>query len=133
MRPNGQEEEYLRALVLDDSRAMRFILRQILKELGFDVLEAADGRQGLERLKEMGKADLALVDWNMPEMNGFQFVRAVRAERAYDDMPLMMVTTETEIASVSAALDVGANEYVMKPFTREMIKEKLTMLGIIQA
>ncbi len=131
-RVDGPEEEYLRALVLDDSRAMRAVLRQILTELGFEVYEAADGRQGLERLKEKGKADLALVDWNMPEMNGFEFVRAVRAERGYDEMLLMMVTTETEMSNISAALEAGANEYVMKPFSRDMIKEKLTMLGIAQ-
>jgi two-component system, chemotaxis family, chemotaxis protein CheY len=123
----------MRALVIDDSRAMRFILKQILVELGFEVQEAVDGRQGLELLKELGKADVVLVDWNMPEMNGLQFVRAVRGERAYEDTPLMMVTTEIEMVNVTSALEAGANEYIMKPFTREMIKEKLTMLGIVQA
>jgi two-component system, chemotaxis family, chemotaxis protein CheY len=123
----------MRALVIDDSRAMRFILKQILAELGFEVQEAVDGRQGLELLKELGKADVVLVDWNMPEMNGLQFVRAVRGERAYEDTPLMMVTTEIEMVNVASALEAGANEYIMKPFTREVIKEKLTMLGIVQA
>lgn len=120
----------MRALVVDDSKAMRSILRQILKGEGFEVTEASDGEEGLKRLRELGQADLALVDWNMPRMNGFEFVRAVRAVPAYNGMRLMMVTTETEFERVSQALEAGADEYVMKPFTREMVREKLAMLGM---
>src|SRR6185503_13191798 len=120
----------MRALVIDDSAAVRTILRRILTDCGFEVVEAAHGREALERLKEVGKADIALVDWNMPEMNGFDFIRAVRADHAHDGMRLMMVTTETEIAQVAKALEAGANEYVMKPFTKDMILEKLSLLGI---
>ena len=123
----------MRALVVDDSRATRTILRQILKEIGFEVSEAGHGREALERLKEIGTPDLALVDWNMPEMNGFEFVRAVRADHAYDSMRLMMVTTETEMEQVAKALEAGANEYVMKPFTKDVILEKLDFLGIARS
>ncbi len=120
----------MRALVIDDSRAVRSIIREILKGFGFDVVEAANGREALDRLREMDHADLALVDWNMPEMNGLEFVRAVRAESIYDDMPMMMVTTESDMTNMILALESGANEYVMKPFTRDVLREKIELLGI---
>ncbi|MGD1101566.1 MAG: response regulator [Terriglobia bacterium] len=120
----------MRALIIDDSKAMRSILGRILRRLGFEIVEAANGREALERLQAIGKIDLALVDWNMPEMNGFDFVRAVRAEHMYDGVLLMMVTTETEMESVVRALAAGANEYVMKPFTQEVILEKLRIFGM---
>jgi two-component system chemotaxis response regulator CheY len=122
----------VRALVVDDSKAMRAILRRILRELGYEVLEAGNGREGLECLRKSGTVDLALVDWNMPEMNGLDFLRAVRKERTYDAMQTMMVTTETEMEEVTEALGVGASEYVMKPFTKEVILEKLQILGLVQ-
>jgi len=108
------------------------ILRKFLAKLGFDVVEAGNGREGLERLKEMTQTDVVLVDWNMPEMNGVDFVRAVRADRGYDVLPLVMVTTNTELENVAEALSAGANEYVMKPFTLDMIREKLELLGIVK-
>lgn len=120
----------MRALVIDDSKAIRLILGQMLKEMGFEVSSAGHGLEALERLKEVGKVDIALVDWNMPEMNGFEFVIAVRKEEKYNDMRLMMVTTETEISQVIKALEAGANEYVMKPFTKEIIREKINLMGI---
>jgi two-component system chemotaxis response regulator CheY len=102
----------------------------MLRGLEFEVVEAANGREAMERLQALGKVDLALVDWNMPEMNGFEFVRAVRAEPMYDGVLLMMVTTETEMENVVRALAAGANEYVMKPFTQEVILEKLRIFGM---
>jgi two-component system chemotaxis response regulator CheY len=84
----------------------------------------------LEKSKETGPVDLALVDWNMPEMNGYEFVCTVRKDDQYKDMRLMMVTTETEMAQVVKALEAGADEYVMKPFTKEMIVEKLAIMGL---
>jgi two-component system chemotaxis response regulator CheY len=120
----------MRALVIDDSRAMRAILGRILKEIGFEVTEAGHGREGLERLQQEGKLDLALVDWNMPEMDGLEFVRAVRADHAYDGLRLMMVTTTSEAEAMVTALEAGANEYVMKPFTKDVILEKLAIMGI---
>ena len=121
----------MNALVIDDSKAMRSILKKILVDLGFDVVQAGDGRQALEGLERVGKFDVALVDWNMPEMSGIEFVQAVRQNPAYDDMPLMMVTTETEMSQVVKALDTGANEYLMKPFTKDHLLEKLDILGLL--
>jgi two-component system, chemotaxis family, chemotaxis protein CheY len=121
----------MRALIVDDSRAIRTIIRGIVKELGFETVEAGHGREALDRLKQTGAVDLALVDWNMPEMNGFEFVQAVRADRAFDGTRLVMVTTETEMADVARALEAGANEYLMKPFTKDAMVEKLAMLGLI--
>jgi two-component system, chemotaxis family, chemotaxis protein CheY len=120
------------ALVVEDSTTIRMILRKFLGKLGFDVVEAGNGREGLERLREMTQTDVVLVDWNMPEMNGVDFVRAVRADHEYDVLPLVMVTTNTELENVAEALSAGANEYVMKPFTLDMIREKLELLGIVK-
>ncbi len=122
------------ALVLDDSRAMRMILRRILKECGFDVLEAGDGKEALEVVAAAPEVPvLALVDWNMPVMNGLEFVKAVRAEPAYKQMTLMMVTTESEHGQIVRALAAGAHEYVIKPFTSEAILDKLSLLGLLTA
>ena len=118
-----------RALVIDDSRAMRAILRRIMTELGFEVVEASNGKEALDRLGGLS-VSVALVDWNMPEMNGFEFVCKVRAQHEYDDVRLMMVTTETEMDHVAQALDAGANEYLMKPFTGDMVRAKLSLMGV---
>jgi len=106
------------------------ILKQLLGKMGFDVVEAGNGREALERLYEMAQADLVLVDWNMPELSGIDFVRSVRANRAYDNLPLVMVTTNVEPEHVAEALEAGADEYVMKPFTLDVIREKLGLLGL---
>ena len=121
----------MHAMVIDDSRATRKILGNMLRDLGFEVSEASHGREALERLAERGEVELALVDWNMPEMNGIDFVAEVRSKPDYDDICLMMVTTETEMERVIKAIEAGANEYVMKPFTKEIIAEKLQMVGLI--
>lgn len=120
----------MRALVIDDSRTMRMIVGKILTEIGFEIVEAGDGQEALTVLSQNWPIDLAMVDWNMPEINGFEFVQAVRAESAYDEMKIMMVTTESEIEQVAQALEAGANEYAMKPFTKEVILEKLELIGI---
>jgi two-component system chemotaxis response regulator CheY len=119
----------MHALVIEDSGTIRLILTAYLKKLGFDVTVAVNGRDGLDQLHNMAKADVVLVDWNMPEMDGITFVRAVRAEGSYAELPLMMVTTNSEREKVSEALEAGANEYLMKPFTGDMIREKLELLG----
>lgn len=122
----------MHALIVDDSASMRMILKAHLKKLGFEVTEAKNGREALTCLKGTTKTDLVLVDWNMPEMDGISFVRAVRAESDYASLPLMMVTTNTELSQVSEALAAGANEYIMKPFTGAMIREKLELLGFLR-
>lgn len=119
----------MRALVVDDSSAMRAILKMIVKKQGFEVVEACDGEEALRVLQDAGPVDLGLVDWNMPKMNGFELVTAVRGMHQYDKMRLVMITTETDIEDVSKALAAGADEYIMKPFTREVIVDKLQMLG----
>ena len=120
----------MRALVLDDSRAMRMILSRILREVGFEVTEAADGREGLDVLSKGPVPDLALIDWNMPEMDGLAFVKEVRQHDRYAGMTLMMVTTESEQSQIVRALAAGAHEYVIKPFTSEAIVDKLSLLGL---
>lgn len=120
----------MEAMVVDDSRAMRSMIAGILRELGFDVLQACDGCDDLSKLQESRCPNLALVDWNMPNMDGLQFVREVRENSAWDSLTLMMVTAETESAQVVNAIEAGANEYLMKPFTREALAEKIQLLGI---
>ena len=120
----------MRALVLDDSRAMRMILGRILREVGFEVTEAADGREGLDVLSKGPVPDLALIDWNMPNMNGLEFVAAAREDARLREMTLVMVTTESEQSQIVRALAAGAHEYVIKPFTSEAIVDKLSLLGL---
>jgi two-component system chemotaxis response regulator CheY len=120
----------MRALVIDDSRTVRAIIGKVLRDEGLEVIEAANGREGLERLHQESGVGLVLVDWNMPEMNGLDFIRAVRADRGYDAVRIMMVTTETEQGQVLRALEAGANEYLMKPFTREILIAKLSLLDL---
>ncbi len=119
----------MRALIVDDSSAMRAFLRMILKQAGFATSEARNGREGLEALARTPLPDLVLLDWNMPEMDGFTMLRHLRADSRLPSVKVMMVTTETELAEMSKALDAGANEYVMKPFTREVLLDKLELLG----
>jgi len=120
----------MNALVVDDSKAMRMILERSLKEVGFVVTGAGDGQVALDQLNQGAQVDLMLVDWNMPVMNGFDLIRAVRANALLSGVRIMMVTTETSIGNVEQALAAGADEYLMKPFTREVLQEKLALLGM---
>jgi two-component system chemotaxis response regulator CheY len=126
-------EGAMRALVVDDSKALRMLMRNILKGLGFEIFEAGHGKEALDRLAAVGNVDLALVDWNMPEMNGLDFVKALRSDVTRDDIKIIMVTTETEMPRMVAALEAGANEYLMKPFTKDALIEKLSMVGFDRA
>jgi two-component system chemotaxis response regulator CheY len=121
---------FCRALVVDDSRAMRAILRRLLEHHRFHVVEAEHGRDALEKLARMRIPDLALLDWNMPEMTGFELLTELRHDHSYDRMRIVMVTTETEPRQIQRALDAGANEYVMKPFSHDVLLDKLTLLGL---
>src|SRR4051812_17530211 len=103
----------------------------MVRGLGFEVQDAGNGVEGLQRLKEIGPPDVILLDWNMPAMNGYEFLCAVRRQEEYSKVPIIMVTTETEAEQITSALNAGANEYVMKPFTKEVIEEKLQLLGVI--
>lgn len=122
-----------RAIVIDDSRATRSILRRILGAAGFvEVHDAENGRVALDLLQSIGPVDLCCVDWNMPVMNGIEFVRAVRNDETLHSVTLMMVTTEVDLHNVVRALAAGANEYVMKPFTPDTIIGKLELLGLVE-
>lgn len=120
----------MKALVVDDSRAMRVILTRMLRELGYEVAEARHGREALLHLQSHTDTALALVDWNMPEMNGLELVQAVHAEPTLAGVRLMMVTTEIEMSQMVRALEAGAHEYVMKPFTKGAIEDKIRLLGL---
>jgi two-component system chemotaxis response regulator CheY len=122
----------VRALVIDDSAVTRGIIKQILSPRGFEVFEAGDGREGLDRVRDIGALDLILLDWNMPGMDGIEFLRILRARTALAGLPVMMVSSNNEAANIAASLDAGANEYIMKPFTEDVIRAKLELLGFLQ-
>ena len=122
----------MRALVIDDSRTVRIIIGQILREIGIDVIEAGDGQEALDRLKQNPDVELMLVDWNMPTMNGYDFLRTVRSDRAFDAAQIVMVTSESQSDHVTQALSAGANEYLMKPFNKDVLIAKLNLLDINQ-
>ena len=120
----------MRALVIDDSRAVRAFIRPILRELNLDVAEAGNGQEGLDRLQEHPDIGIVLVDWNMPVMDGLQFIQKVRADKSFDSVRIIMVTTETESEQMNRAMAAGANEYVMKPFTRDVLIAKLSLMDV---
>ena len=121
----------MRALIVDDSRFVRGYLRGMLEERGIACEEAADGRAGMDQLHSGVGFDLALVDWNMPVMNGLDMLTILRAE-GFSGIKVMMVTTEAENDFIVRALDAGADEYLMKPFDGEAMAEKLSMLGLAE-
>jgi two-component system chemotaxis response regulator CheY len=121
----------MRALVIDDSRAVRMIIGGVLRELGMDVVEAANGVEALTQMDRHPDIELLLVDWNMPEMNGFDFIRAIRSEPAYNRVRILMVTSEARGEQVSRALSAGANEYLMKPFGKDVLVAKLSLLDVL--
>ena len=124
----------MRALVVDDSRAMRRIVTRILEDAGFDVLEAGDGQEALDVLEtQETPPELACVDWNMPVMDGLTFINHVRQRPQWRATTLMMVTTESEQGQIVRALAAGAHEYLIKPFTGEAMVEKLDLLGLLPA
>lgn len=119
----------MRALIVDDSRFVRGFIRGLLEGKGIECEEAGDGQAGLDLLGQGQAFDIALVDWNMPVMNGYEMLTALRAG-GYGDLKVMMVTTEAETEFITRALDAGADEYLMKPFDEEALDEKLAMLGL---
>ena len=122
----------MKALVIDDSRVMRRIVAATLEDLGFECVHAGDGQEAVDILEQDPDFDLACIDWNMPVMNGLEFVLAVRENRAWRGVTLMMVTTESEHNQIVRALAAGAHEYVIKPFTPDAIRDKLQLLGLVE-
>jgi two-component system chemotaxis response regulator CheY len=116
-------------LVVDDSKVIRKVARHILEALDFTVSEAADGREALDRCAE-ASPDVILLDWNMPVMSGMEFLKLLR-QRGHSDQPkVVFCTTENDMAHIRAALEAGADEYVMKPFDRETLHIKLQLVGV---
>lgn len=122
----------MKALIIDDSRTMRRLLSSYVSEFAIEAVEAEDGRHALDQLEKEGSVDFALVDWDMPVMNGLDFVKAVRADPRHDGMKLMMVTAHTAISDVGEALDHGADDFLMKPFDGPMVANKLRLLGLVE-
>ena len=116
----------MRALVVDDSRVMRMILRRLLNDLGYETAEASGGREGLERLREMARPEVVLVDWHMPDMDGPEFVGAVRAAGDYDGVRIVMVTGEGGAAHAAAARQAGADAFLPKPPGPDALRAALT-------
>ncbi|MBK7948057.1 response regulator [Myxococcota bacterium] len=121
----------MKAITVDDSKTIRAIVKRTLKGLGFEVEEAEDGLVALEKIKQAWPIDLAVVDWNMPNMNGIELVREIRRRPEWSGMRVMMATTESEISQMQLALEAGADEYLMKPFDREALEQKLVLLGLV--
>jgi len=121
-----------KALVVDDSRTIRMIIRRILIDLGYEVCEAGNGLEGLKALEaDKTAVSLVLADWNMPEMNGLEMLKRLRQDPDFDSVKVLMVTTETEMEQMASALEAGANEYVMKPFSKDILLEKLELVGML--
>ncbi len=117
-------------LVVDDSRVIRTVARRILEQLSFVVSEAVDGKDALAAcLKQMPEA--ILLDWNMPVMNGIDFLRALRKAPGGDKPVVVFCTTENDMTRIQTAIEAGANEYIMKPFDREILETKLQQVGLI--
>jgi two-component system, chemotaxis family, chemotaxis protein CheY len=119
-------------LVVDDSRVIRTVARRILEELDFGVREASDGQEALNACREK-MPDAILLDWNMPVMNGIEFLRALRRERDGTAPIVVFCTTENDVKHISEAMEAGANEYIMKPFDREILESKFSEVGLVTA
>jgi two-component system chemotaxis response regulator CheY len=120
----------MRALIVDDSRFIRQHLRQLLEHIGLSCEEATDGREALVMLGGTSKFNFMLLDVNMPHMNGLECVKALREAGLQRPMKVLMVTTEVDNSFIHRALDYGADEFLMKPFTPESLRDKLVMLGL---
>jgi len=123
----------MKMLIIDDSKTMRTFLASIAAEISFATTEAGDGREGLDTLIRNDPREpyeVALVDWEMPRMSGLEFVQAVRRNQDFADVKLLMITTLNSMERVAEALEAGANDFLMKPVTKEMLLEKLQILGV---
>jgi two-component system chemotaxis response regulator CheY len=117
-------------LVVDDSRVIRKVACRILEDLAFETGEAEDGLSALNACRAK-MPELILLDWNMPNMNGIEFLKTLRRERGGDRPIVVFCTTENDVAHITEALGAGANEYIMKPFDREIIEAKLAEVGLM--
>ncbi|MCC7420427.1 MAG: response regulator [Planctomycetaceae bacterium] len=118
-------------LLVDDSRAVRAFMRKVASSLGFETTEAENGEQALGIVRAMKRVDAVLLDWNMPVMDGLSFLKALRREPLETQPAVVMCTTENEMPRIVEAMSAGANEYIMKPFTEEIVREKLEGVGVL--
>ena len=117
-------------LVVDDSSIIRKVARRILEDMHFAIVEAEDGEEALKKSAE-AMPDIVLLDWNMPVMDGFEFLNKLRAMAGGDAPKVVFCTTENDIAQIARALKAGANEYIMKPFDRDIVEAKFAEAGIL--
>ena len=122
----------MKALLVEDSRAMRTFMGTIVRKLGIEVHEAEHGLDALERIASLDALDLLLVDWNMPEMDGYELVKRLRADDQYATIRILMVTSESDLENMVSALEAGADEYLMKPFSAEELEGKLIQIGVLE-
>ena len=118
-------------LVVDDSKVIRKVARHILEALHFNVEEAGDGREALDRCQAGDVPDVILLDWNMPVMSGMEFLRSLGASEMPNRPKVVFCTTENDVAHIARALHAGANEYIMKPFDKDIVTAKFQEVGLI--
>ncbi len=117
-------------LVVDDSNVIRKVARRILEDLNFEIDEAADGQEALDKCRQ-GMPDVILLDWNMPVMDGMEFLIALRQEDGGKDPKVVFCTTENDVSHIMKAMRSGANEYIMKPFDKEIVESKFNEIGLV--
>lgn len=117
-------------LVVDDSKVIRKVARRIIEELNFEIYEAEDGKRALDHC-ENAMPDVVLLDWNMPVMNGLEFLKALRKSDGGDRPIVVFCTTENDMGHIAAAINAGADEYIMKPFDRDIIEAKFAQVGLL--
>lgn len=117
-------------LIVDDSSVIRKVARRILEDLRFEISEAENGQEALEHCRT-ARPDVVLLDWNMPVMDGFDFLIALRSELGNDGPKVIFCTTENDAEHITRAIDAGANEYIMKPFDRDIVEAKFQEVGLI--
>lgn len=117
-------------LIVDDSSVIRKVARRILEALDFQIVEAENGEEAIETCKR-NLPDAILLDWNMPKMDGYDFLRVLRRLPGGDKPKVVFCTTENDVAHIARALHAGANEYIMKPFDKEIVEAKFQEVGLI--
>ncbi len=121
----------MKVLIVDDSGPVRKIMKRMFREMGHETIEAADGKEALAQLQAGSGIGLIMLDWNMPNMDGMQLLEALESEGTSIQKPIVvLVSTENQMEKILHAISKGASEYIMKPFTREILEEKLAILGI---
>ncbi len=118
-------------LLVDDSRAVRMACKRLVTAVGLEAYEAEHGEDALEKVRQTPDFDVVLLDWNMPVMDGLTFLKALRAEPLEKQPVVVMCTTENDMDRIVEAMQAGADEYIMKPFTEDIVREKLEGTGVL--